>query len=164
MAVGYENIGSEETAEWLASRKAEKIVIVDFGGRGNALEETLSLIKNHAELQSCKVVIVKVGNEQKVYSMEELHAGGEAMARLGKVQYNTSGVQDTILETCDPEAYFAKRSAKWEKWLDDRHLSVPGKQVVFGRGVSGAEGVEGGWERLCHGQVGADEGLVYKMQ
>ncbi|KAJ5520930.1 hypothetical protein N7463_001383 [Penicillium fimorum] len=163
-AVGYVDIKSEENAEWLASRKAEKIVIVDFGGRPNALEDTLSLIKNHAELQSCKVVIVQVGNEQKVYSMEEMIAGREATAKLGKVQYNTSGVQDTILDSVDLEAYFKTRTTQWERWLDERHLSVPGKQIVFGRGVSGANGVEGGWERLCHGQVGGDEGLVYKIQ
>ncbi|KAJ6186545.1 hypothetical protein N7519_007846 [Penicillium mononematosum] len=162
--VGYGDINSKESAEWLASRKASKIVIIDFGGRGNALDDTLSLIRNYAELQSCKVVIVKVGNEQKVYSMEELIAGGAAMEELGKVQFNTSGVQDTILESVGPEAYFATRRAQWEKWLDDRHLSVPGMQIVFGSGVSGADGVEGGWDRLCHGQVRAEEGLVYKMQ
>ncbi|KAJ5371763.1 Protein of unknown function DUF2855 [Penicillium concentricum] len=163
-AVRYQDITSDETADWLASRKAKKIVIVDFGGRANALEDTLSLIKNHAELQSCKVVIVNVGNEQKVYSMEEIIAGREATEKLGKVQYNTSGVQDTILGSIDPEAYFATKGAQWERWLDERHLSVPGKQIVFGRGVSGADGVEGGWDRLCDGQVGADEGLVYKIQ
>lgn len=162
--VRYRDINSKESAEWLASRKASKIVIVDFGGRANALNDTLSLIKSHAELQSCKVVIVQVGNEQKVYSMEEMIAGRAAMAELGKVQYNTSGVQDMILETIGPEAYFAARGAQWEKWLDERHLSEPGKQIVFGSGVSGADGIEGGWDRLCHGQVGAEEGLVYKMQ
>ncbi|CAG8180602.1 unnamed protein product [Penicillium nalgiovense] len=156
--VGYGDVGSKESAEWLASRKASKIVIVDFGGRGNALDDTLSLIKNHAGLQHCKVVIVKVGNEQKVYSMEEMIAGRAAMEELGKVQSNTSGVQDTILESVGPEAYFAMRGAQWEKWLDDRHLSVPGMQIVFGSGVSG------GWDRLCHGQVRAEEGLLYKMQ
>ncbi|CAI7590887.1 unnamed protein product [Penicillium glandicola] len=162
--VGYEGIASKESAEWLASCKASKIVIVDFGGRANALEDTLSLIKNHTELQSCKVVIVQVGNEQKVYSTEEMLAGAAAMAELGKVQYNTSGVQDTILESVGPETYFATRGAQWEKWLDERHLSVPGMQILLGRGVSGPDGVEGGWDRLCHGQVGAEEGLVYKMQ
>ncbi|KAI2674363.1 hypothetical protein CBS147333_8208 [Penicillium roqueforti] len=162
--VGYGGVGSEECAEWLVSRGPSKIVIVDFGGQGNALKDTLSLIKNHAELQSCKVVIVQVGNEQKVYSMEEIIAGRAAMAELGKVQYNTSGVQDTILESVDPETYFKTRGEQWEKWLDDRHLSVPGMQIVFGSGVSGPNGIEGGWERLCHGQVGAEEGLVYKMQ
>ncbi|KAJ6159647.1 hypothetical protein N7497_004184 [Penicillium chrysogenum] len=162
--VGYGDIDSKESAEWLASRKASKIVIVDFGGRGSALDDTLSLISNHAGLQSCKVVIVKVGNEQKVYSMEELIAGRTAMEELGKVQFNTSGVQDTILESVGPEAYFATKDEQWAKWLDDRHLSVPGMQIVFGSGVSGVDGVEGGWDRLCHGQVRAEEGLVYKMQ
>lgn len=164
MVVGYDGIESKESAEWLASRKASKIVIVDFGGRANALENVLSLIKGHAELQSVKVVMIKVGSEQKVYSTEEMLAGRAAGAKLGKVQYNTAGVQDTILETIGPEAYFTNRSAHWEKWLDERHLSVPGMQIVFGRGVLGVHGIEGGWERLCHGQVGAEEGLVYKMQ
>ena len=86
------------------------------------------------------------------------------MEELGKVQFNTSGVQDTILESVGPEAYFATKDEQWAKWLDDRHLSVPGMQIVFGSGVSGADGVEGGWDRLCHGQVRAEEGLVYKMQ
>ncbi|KGO78344.1 Protein of unknown function DUF2855 [Penicillium italicum] len=162
--VAYGDVGSKETAEWLASRKPSKIVIVDFGGRANSLEDTLALVKNYAELQACKVVIVQVGNEQKVYSAEELVAGRAAVAELGKVQYNTSGVQDTILETVGPEAYFAARGAQWEKWLDERHLSEPGMKIVFGSGVSGAGGVEGGWDRLCRGQVGAEEGLVYKLQ
>ncbi|KAJ5926268.1 hypothetical protein N7516_008041 [Penicillium verrucosum] len=162
--VAYGDVDCTESAEWLASRRPSKIVIVDFGGRGNAMEDTLSLIKNSAELQACKVVIVQVGNEQKVYSTEEIIAGQTAMAELGKVQYNTSGVQDTILETVGPEAYFATIGAQWEKWLDERHLSEPGMKIVFGSGVCGADGVEGGWERLCHGQVGAEEGLVYKIQ
>ncbi|KAJ5781097.1 hypothetical protein N7457_006257 [Penicillium paradoxum] len=163
-AVGYGDIGSEESAEWLVSRKPEKIVIVDFGGRGNALDDVLSMIKGRLELEACKVVIVQVGNEQKVYSTEELLAGRAAMAKLGKVQYNTSSVQDTILESKDVAAYFAIRDAEWKKWLDDRHLSVPGMQISFGHGVSGDDGVEGGWEKLCNGQVGPEEGLVYKMQ
>ncbi|KAJ5555682.1 hypothetical protein N7535_008116 [Penicillium sp. DV-2018c] len=164
LAVRYEGIGSTESAEWLAARKAEKIVIVDFGGRGTALENLLALIKGHAQLQNCEVVIVKVGNEQKVYGIQEVIAGQAAMKELGKIQYNTSGVQDTILASGDAEAYFAKKSAQWEKWLDGRHLRVPGMQVVFGQGVSGAGGIEGGWEKLCNGQVAPEEGLVYKMQ
>jgi hypothetical protein len=107
---------------------------------------------------------VQVGNEQKVYSMQELIAGKAAMEQLGKVQYNTSGVQDTILASGDAEGYFATRSAQWEKWLDERHFSVPGMQIVFGQGVSGAGGIDGGWEKLCNGQVAPEEGLVYKMQ
>ncbi|CAG8909910.1 unnamed protein product [Penicillium egyptiacum] len=162
--VGYENIDSKESAEWLATCKPSKIVILDFGGRENALKDTVSLIKSHVGLQSCEVVIVQVGNEQKVYSMEEMIARRAAMEELRKIQFNTSGVQDTILESVGPEAYFATRGAQWEKWLDDRHLSVPGMQIAFGSGVSGVSGVEGGWDRLCHGQIRAEEGLVYKMQ
>ncbi|KAJ5124856.1 Protein of unknown function DUF2855 [Penicillium bovifimosum] len=164
IAVRYGDIGSTESAEWLAARKAEKVVIVDFGGRDNAVEDVLALIKGDARLQHCEVVIVQVGNEQKVYSMQEVIAGRAAMEKLGKVQFNTSGVQDTILASGDVEGYFKRRSARWEKWLDERHLSVPGMEIVFGKGVLSAGGIEGGWEKLCNGQVAPEEGLVYKMQ
>jgi hypothetical protein len=162
--VSYGDAGSEESGEWLVGRKASKIVIIDFGARDGALQDLLALINNQPELQSCKVVIIQVGSEQKVYSTEEFLAGRAAIAELGKVQYNTSGVQDTVLETMDQEDYFATQKELWDQWLDARHLSVPGMQIVFGNGVSGADGVEGGWERLCHGKVGSEEGLVYKMQ
>jgi len=163
-AVNYGDVGLDESAEWLVNCKASKIVIVDFGARAGALQDLLSLIKNRTELQSCKVVIIQVGSEQKVYSTEEILAGRAAIAELGKVQYNTSGVQDTVLESMDQEAYFGTQKELWNQWLDERHLSVPGMQIVLGSGVSGIDGVEGGWERLCHGEVGAEEGLVYKMQ
>jgi hypothetical protein len=163
-AVGYENVGSDETGKWLASRKASKIVIVDFGSRASVLQELLSLIKSRPDLQSCKVVIVQVGNEQKVYSGEEILAGRAKIAELGKVQYNTSGVQDTVLESMDQEAYFTTQKKFWEQWLDRRQLNAPGMEIVMGSGVSGTDGVEGGWERLCHGEVRPEEGLVYKMQ
>ena len=46
--------------------------------------------------------------------------------------------------------------------LDNRH-NLPGK-LVWGRGVSGATGIEGAWERLSQAQVDADEYLVYQVQ
>ena len=85
------------------------------------------------------------------------------MSRLGKVQYNTSGVQDTVMQSVGAESYFSTLNPLWNQWLRDRPRSVPDLQIEWGKGTSGAGGIEGGWKRLCQGQVSADEGLVYRI-
>jgi hypothetical protein len=40
---------------------------------------------------------------------------------------------------------------------------MPDMQIKIGTGVKGSDGVESGWERLCKGDVGTTEGLVYKL-
>lgn len=85
------------------------------------------------------------------------------MLRLGKVQFNASGVQDTVMQFNGAEAYFDHITPLWNQWERTRHRSIPDMQIVWGKGISGAGGVEGGWERLCQGRVGAEEGLVYRL-
>ena len=86
----------------------------------------------------------------------------EAMSRLGKVQFNASDVQGVVMELRGAEAYFNTVSSLWDQWLSDRYRSIPDMRIVWGKGISGADGIEGGWERLCQGRVGAEEGLVYQ--
>ncbi|KAJ5306868.1 hypothetical protein PENANT_c003G02266 [Penicillium antarcticum] len=162
-AVRYEDAGSGETGDWLAERKPKELVIIDFGARGDALGDLIELVKGRDDLKDLKVVILQVGSEQRVYSTEEMLAQRAAVVELGKIPFNTSGVQDTVIERMGPEEYFATKDARWEEWLSERHLSVPGMEIVWGTGISG-DGIEKGWERLCRGQVGAEEGLVYRFQ
>ena len=85
------------------------------------------------------------------------------MSRLGKIQYNTSGVQGTVMQSIGAEFYFSTLDSLWDQWLRDRPLSMPDLRLDWGHGISGAGGIEGGWTRLCQGRVGAEEGLVYRM-
>ncbi len=87
----------------------------------------------------------------------------EAMIRLGKVQYNTSGVQDRVIECRGAKAYFESVEPLWDQWLRTRQRSIPDMRIVWGKGISGAGGIEEGWTRLCQGRVAAEEGLVYQM-
>jgi hypothetical protein len=64
--ISYSDIS--ESVDWMASLKPSKTIIVDFGARGNTLDQLLSSIENHATLQSSKPVIIQVGNQQKVPS------------------------------------------------------------------------------------------------
>lgn len=173
-----------ESLEWMAGLKASKIVIADFGARANSLGQLLELIKNHAALHSPKVVIIQVGSQQKVrppdprprisqhlliictrqvYTDEEQLAAKEAMSKLGKVQYNTSGVQDAVMQADGAEAYFDKLARVWDEFYRTRHASIPDMRIIWGEGISGPGGIEGGWEKLCKGRVGGSEGLVYRL-
>jgi hypothetical protein len=99
----------------------------------------------------------------QVYTTEEVHAARAAMQSLGKIQYNTSGLQDTIIEREGAAAYFGKVTRRWKGWLADRASAIPDMNLVWGQGIDGENGIYGGWERLSNGQVRPEEGLVYAL-
>ena len=80
------------------------------------------------------------------------------------IQLNTSGIQDTVIESLGEEPFFTGLDKACHELIQDRHKWAPDLKVVWGHGISGAEGIEGGWERLCSGGVRAEETLVYRLQ
>ncbi|PQE20810.1 hypothetical protein CJF30_00002132 [Rutstroemia sp. NJR-2017a BBW] len=161
--VTYNEIPSAETLEWVTGLKPSRIVILDFGGRGNSLDDLLASLNSDAVLKSLEVTILQIGSEQKIYTKEEILAGREKASRLGKVLYNTSGVRDAVIACGGREALVQAEKAAWEKWIGESREFMPDMQIKMGVGIKGSDGVEGGWERLCKGSVGATEGLVYKL-
>ena len=181
-AVEYSQIDSQEVVEWLKSFNASKIVIFNFGAGSEALERIQAVAKNDPALQSVKVVVILIGSEQKVshhpagtqFSMstqltifqflspEEAKVAREALAGSSNILYNTSGIEDSLIQSIGLGPFFEKSNSLTKQMLDNRH-NLPGK-LVWGRGVSGATGIEGAWERLSQAQVDADEYLVYQVQ
>ncbi|KAJ5093929.1 hypothetical protein N7456_009790 [Penicillium angulare] len=163
-AVDYTDISSVETSKWLEERCPSKIVILDFGARSNALDKLLELIKNNDTLKSASEIIVQIGSQQKVYTPEESQASRQAMIDLGKVQYNTSGIEDTAIELLGLEKFFNKLLDSQLDMVNHRHECAPGLELIWGQGVAGPNGISSGWDRLCKGQAGPNEGLVYRVQ
>jgi hypothetical protein len=85
------------------------------------------------------------------------------MEKIGKIQFNTSGVRDSAVELTGAETYYGEVQPVWGDWIRVSHEITPDIQVTLGRGISGDEGIEKGWSRLCLGSVGTKEGLVYAM-
>ncbi|PWY76049.1 hypothetical protein BO94DRAFT_627133 [Aspergillus sclerotioniger CBS 115572] len=161
LAVGYD--GVEGAEEWLVERKPEKLVVVDFGGRDGVHQKLFGMIMKNELLRGCKLVVIGVGLQQKVYSMEEVIAGQKAMGELGMINFNTSPVLDAVLEVRDSEKVFEVLSERWNHWLENRQLVAPDLHLVWGKGVVGPEGIEGGWDLLCQSKVKPDEALVYRF-
>ncbi|KAI9785102.1 MAG: hypothetical protein M1816_000513 [Peltula sp. TS41687] len=159
--ISYASISEPETLEWIANRKSSRVVIVDFGARrADSLERLLDALQRRS-LPALAPTIITVGSEAKVYTPEELQAYMESGPRLGKIQLNTSGLRDIAMKLQGEEDYFGELNATWDRWLDDE--GPGGMKIVWGRGLGGDQGVEGGWKKLCDGRTVADEGLVFQL-
>lgn len=90
-------------------------------------------------------------------------AGREAMSKLGKIQYNTAGIQDTVMSRHGPKQYFDDQNKEWEKWLEGVKDNVGEMKIVWLKSVGGVASIEEAWERLCQGCVATDDGLVFKL-
>ncbi|KAJ6015296.1 Protein of unknown function DUF2855 [Penicillium herquei] len=162
-AITYADVASEGVVEWLKQLGPSKVIFLEFGARENVLTNFLDSFEQNG-LDSTKTVIIKIGSPQKALSAEELGTASTEMARLGKIQCNTSGMQDSAIDSFGVEKFFQTISASWEELLNARHKWAPDLKIVWGHGISSDRGIEGGWTRLCRGEVGAEEALVYRLQ
>ncbi|BCS18072.1 DUF2855 family protein [Aspergillus puulaauensis] len=160
-AVKYEQVG--EAMEWIGGLKPARIVLVDFGARAGTLVRFVDAIEGHSNFGGAKTTIVNVGSEQKVYSTDDIKENRASMQTMGKIQFNTSAVRDTAIRQTSADDYYAHVQPVWDDWLRVSHDIMPDIRVTLGWGVSGEEGIERGWSRLCQGSVDTQEGLVYTM-
>lgn len=63
-AIAYEDVVS--SGRWIAKLMPERVVVADFGARDGALDGLVKSIESTPELQSMKVTVLAVGNQQKV--------------------------------------------------------------------------------------------------
>ncbi|KAK5948518.1 hypothetical protein OHC33_010414 [Knufia fluminis] len=159
--VGYDEIG----AEVFKKQKYRKYVLLNFGGRDNALARVGTAIKEANP--DAETVCVQIGGEAKVYSGEELAVRRETAEALGAVQMNTTGIRDEVMRRVGEEKYFGEMNGAFEKVVREQigafDGAVLGVRVKVSEGLRGEDGLEGCWERLCAGGIAGDEGLVVRL-
>ncbi|KAI1504595.1 hypothetical protein F5X99DRAFT_423443 [Biscogniauxia marginata] len=137
----------------------DKIAVFEFGGRdGAAARWALALQERYARVQ-----FVGVGSE--LPSEEEEGRGGEARGRpppthVGRarlVRANTDDMRRRAIEKVGEGEFYRGLESSWREL---RGKGFEGFRVVWGEGM---EDVRRGWERLGRGEVGPDEGLVFKV-
>ncbi|KAL4794346.1 hypothetical protein BDV19DRAFT_197448 [Aspergillus venezuelensis] len=155
--------GLETGIEWVKALKPERIVIADFGARDGATAKFVQLLDGIEGLKTLKRLILAVGYEQKVYSLPDLAASQSSMVSLKKQQFNTSPILEVAIQQKGLEKYHAEVKERFDLWLEKREDAAPDLKLVWGEGVVGESGIEGGWERLCRSEVKPEEALVYKL-
>ncbi|KAL3439795.1 hypothetical protein BJX65DRAFT_317446 [Aspergillus insuetus] len=162
-AVDYTNLNSEEVARWISALKPAKIVVIDFGSRDGGFEAVHKLVKGDEILAKAESVTVNIGNQQKIYTPSEVGAALSSAAEHGKIQFNTSPVLEAILALQGATKLFAGLEEAWEHWLENHEAAAPDLRFVWGEGVVGEKGIEGGWTRLTRGEVKPEKALAFRI-
>ncbi|KAL3451129.1 hypothetical protein BJX65DRAFT_321864 [Aspergillus insuetus] len=162
-AVAYSDLSQHSVASWIASLSPSKIVIIDFGSRDGGFEAVYSLIKSHETLSTAELVSLAVGFQQKVYTLADVAAAQAAAGAHGIIQLNTGPILDAALLIRGAERVFEGLEGRWENWLANREFAAPDLRLVWGKGITGELGIQGGWDRLCKSEVKAEEALVYRL-
>ena len=157
--IDYASVTHPDALAWTAALQPGRIVIVDFGGRGNALEQLLDGMRTLPSAP--QITIIGVGSEAKVFAEEELRSLMELGPRLGKIQLNTSGLREAAIGKEGVEVYFSGMLKEWDVWLGAG--GAQDMQIVCGEGIRGEKGVEGGWRQLCEGRVETNTGMVFRL-
>jgi len=142
-----------------------KFVILDFGGRNNALAKVADAVKQVNP--SAEAVCVAIGGEAKVYDEEAMVARRATAAKLQPVQMNATGIRDEAMKREGEPKYFQELDHSFETMVKqqakDFNGRVLGVTLKAEHGLTGEAGVEGIWFKLCAGQVPGDDGMVVRL-
>ncbi|KAL2073275.1 hypothetical protein VTL71DRAFT_10599 [Oculimacula yallundae] len=134
-----------------------KIVICDFGARGGASDRwAAKLLQTHKD-----VAQLGIGGEVAAISPEQATAAIMARYKAGgdaKPNMNASAVMDQALKLVGEQKYFDDYRREFVAFME--RGAVKGLRLVWGQGM---DDVGKGWQRLCKGDVGPDEGLVFNL-
>ena len=160
LTVDYDATADDKTMSWIARQQPSKIVLADFGGRGNSLQKLLSALEK--SFSNVDLVIVGVGGSPQMSTQQELgQYAQKTMTLENRVQMNTSGVRDAAMEVQGADVYFQGLSQAWRAFI--KSASVHDMKVEIGEGVAGENGLEGGWTSLCNGKLQSDVALAYRI-
>ena len=159
-ALSYDAMIESDTLGWLAAQKPRKIVVTDFGGRGDSLLRLLEALQK--SFSDVEIVTIGIGGSSALKKPEDLGKLAQRNAGISsRVQMNTTKIRDVALQTNGTAAYFKDLMSAWQAF--SKSDSVKDLKLEVGNGVEGSDGFEGGWTRLCGGQMPSDVAMAYRF-
>lgn len=157
---------SGDLAMELGLQPDSKLVILDFGARGNAVARWAAKLRpSYKDLVQIDLG-VEVGPEPPEKVTEKFIAkrgGGDpansaSSVSTGSLGLNANDLRNQAMEILGPKKYFEEFLKEWEGFKAQG--GVKGLELVWG---SGMDDMKRGWESLCRGEVGPNQGLLYKL-
>ncbi|KAK3640689.1 hypothetical protein LTR56_011781 [Elasticomyces elasticus] len=159
-AINYAAISEKSTMAWVLEQQPKKVVIVDLGGRGKSSADLGEAIKTHTA--GIEALTIGVGGEPKAEAFDVTMLAQYRQGGLpNRVQMNTGPIRDALIETMGAEAYFKIVSKAWEAFVERGNMDD--LDIIWGRRVDGPDGVEGGWNTVCKGEMPANSAFVYRL-
>lgn len=145
---------SDEPSKVLAEIPSDnKIVLVDFGGRGGIAKKwAVAISKNHKN-----VLLMDCGREISEQSSSEVLASFQQPQAVTyeSAQINASDMRDRAIAKVGEEKYFRDFEEAWDTF---KKTPIRSLRISWGTGL---DDVLKGWKSLAAGMVQPDEGLVY---
>ncbi|KAH8685567.1 hypothetical protein BGZ60DRAFT_426056 [Tricladium varicosporioides] len=156
--LGYndDNNNDSDLKAILALPADPKVIICDFGSRGGAGNRWADNLRVFVQ----NIVQIGVGGEV-VADSPEVTLQKLKMSQTKtpqRKQVDASSVRTQAMEITGRKKYFEDFLQEWESVKENGF--VKGVRLVWGESM---EDVGKGWDRLCRGEVGPDEGLVYML-
>lgn len=163
--VEYNEASSHAMLNWVSALDAQRVMVIDFGGRGNSREELCSRLNDH--VPGVKVQVLMVGSAPKVYTEEELKARAGQNAKQKAIQVNTSPIIEALMSEVGELAAHEQLIREYRKVYDsetarnaetDKAGEVLGLRLDVRKGVRG--GLESAWAELCEGRTASNTACV----
>ncbi|KAI5926290.1 hypothetical protein F4810DRAFT_589456 [Camillea tinctor] len=141
----------------LGAGAGDKVAVFEFGGRGAAAAAWTAALQEARE----RVQFVSLGSAQpRGEDLAKEKMQGPPPTHVGRVPIVFANADDLRLSGIakDGEAQFYKGMD--ESWAKLREEGFKGFRVTWGEGM---EDVKKGWDRLNRGDLGPEEGLVFKV-
>jgi hypothetical protein len=149
-----------DLATMLGLASTSKIILCDFGGRDGAIHRWAAKLSQGSQ----KVLLISVGGEVVADSPEKttkkfMSRMAPGLAGIQKLQVNASILRIQAMDILGERQYFEGFLKEWN--LFKERGGIKGLRLIWGEGM---DDVATGWKRLCSGEVGPDEGLLYELK
>jgi hypothetical protein len=133
-----------------------KIAVVDIGARDGAADRWAAKLKNNYS----NVVQIQIAGETKAQTPEEATAGFLARKKVKgyKGVINASAIRSQAMDQIGEQRFYDDFAKLWDSVKTGGYIK--GMRLVWGEGM---EDLGRGWEKLCKGEVGPNEGLVFSL-
>ena len=149
--------------EWAVSKRPERLVIVDFGASKELMKSFVDAARDASKARSLSmsIQVIAVGTECKVFTEQEMRSQHEIGLALNRVQMNTSGVKDRVIEELGVGAYNVALEKSYDDCVSENGLG--NLSLHRFRGVRGEGGIEGAWKALCGRSLEPNAGIVIRV-
>lgn len=166
--VTYSEIVKSEVFGEVAHYGATRIVVLDFGGRGNTVEVLITQLR--ANLPNTNVTLINIGSGPAVSTSQDLQARQERASRLQALQMNATDMIDAIIAEIGEKQTYTRMEEAWQqvaKSQIDFYSGTAEEGKFLGMTLDVRHGVRGGlesaWEDICEGNATGNTACVVKF-
>lgn len=153
---------SSQVATKLGISSTDKVVLFDFGARGDSFR----VWRDALRAISSNVLSIRMAEAipDMPSTIDEVNAGFVGLLDPSKDTYvgNAFDMRKAGIERLGTDEYMGDVRKGFDRFIQNECVEAVKPQ--WGKGLTGPDGVEGGWEKINSGKVDPSVGLLYQLE